>query len=62
MPSDTKIEVIKAPIPRITMRESESASYANRVIYYIKLSNGLVITKPEDFPENTEKKKEKSLR
>jgi hypothetical protein len=58
MTSDAKIEVIKAPIPPIKMRESEHTSYANRMAYYIKLSYGLVVTKPEGFLENSERKKE----
>jgi hypothetical protein len=33
-------------------------TYSNRVAYYVKLSNGLIATRPEDFTENTEKKKE----
>jgi hypothetical protein len=54
--SQAKVEVVKSPIPPIRSSDCFSAR-SNAVIYYIRLSNGIVVTRPEDFPENLEKKK-----
>lgn len=56
MPPKVKVEVIKSPIAPVRVPNHDSAAYSDRVIYYVKLSNGLVATRPEDFPNKSEKK------
>ena len=48
-----EIKVTKSPV--ISTRCSENI-LENSVVYYIRLSNGTVITKPQDFPENQKEK------
>ncbi len=48
--SQTKVEVIKSPIPPIPKSDS-CYDRTNDIIYYVRLSNGIIVTKPEDFPK-----------
>jgi len=50
MSSEVKVEVIKSPIAPVHIPDYDSTAYANRIVYCVRLSNGLVATKPEDFP------------
>jgi len=51
--SNDKITVIKSPmVPTSTF--DDSADYINRVAYYIRLSNGLIVSGPDDFPNENE--------
>jgi len=56
MPSKIGIKVVKMPIVRTQERDFEYA-YQSRIIYYVRLSNGIVVNKPEDFPNNIEEDK-----
>jgi len=58
MPSEVKVVVIKSPIAPVFIPDHGSTAYADRIVYYIKLSDGLVATRPEDFPNKSEKEKE----
>ena len=49
--AQVEIKVTKSPV--ISTHCSEN-SVENSVVYYIRLSNGAIVTKPEDFPENHE--------
>lgn len=49
--SQPKVEIINAPMPPIKCPNS-CTDWANAVIYSIKLSNGMMVTRPEDFLDN----------
>ena len=59
MSAEVKIEVIKSPISRVPMPGQGSVRDVDRLVYYVKLSNGLIATGPEDFQNDTQKRKEK---
>jgi len=61
MPKE-RVKVIRSPILPGLVSCDDSMTYSNSVVYYVKLSNGLIATRPEDFPENSEKKKESKQR
>lgn len=47
--SEEKISVIKSPV--VPMPDfSEEPDYEDHLVYYVYLSNGLIVTKPDDFP------------
>lgn len=48
MSSKVKVEVINSPISPVRIPEG-SIIYANKAVYYVKLSNGLVASGPADF-------------
>jgi hypothetical protein len=50
MPSESEIKVIKSPIMRTQEGDFLEYAYQDNVIYYVRLSNGVVVTRPEDFP------------
>jgi len=54
MPSESGIKVIKSPIVRTQEGSFLEHAYQDTIIYYVRLSNGIVITRPEDFPTNKE--------
>lgn len=49
--SQPKVEIINAPMPPNRCPDN-CTDRSNAVIYSIKLSNGMMITRPEDFPDN----------
>ena len=58
MPSKVEVTVTKSPIAPICIPDYDSAAFSDRVVYYVRLSNGLVATRPEDFPNKSEKKRD----
>ena len=50
MSSESGVKVIKSPIVRTQEGDFLEHAYQDTIIYYVRLSNGIVITKPEDFP------------
>jgi hypothetical protein len=50
MPSESGIKVIKSPIVRTQEGDFLEYAYQDTVVYYVRLSNGIVVTRPEDFP------------
>lgn len=56
--SSNEVTVIKSPVvpSRGDRRDFIEYAYRDRVIYYIRLSNGLIATKPEDFVNKVEVK------
>lgn len=48
MLSRVKVEIIKSPISPVRIPDG-ALVYANKAVYYVKLSNGLVVSGPEDF-------------
>ena len=56
--SSDEIKVIKSP--NVSLRENGEDfmehAYRGRIIYYVRLSNGLIATKPDDFFNEVEAK------
>lgn len=52
--SENEIKVIKSPIVSIRGVDENLVVVENKVVYYIRLNNGMVVTSPEDFPDNLE--------
>jgi hypothetical protein len=52
MPSESGIKVVKSPVTRTEEGDFLEYAYQDTVIYYVRLSNGTVATKPEDFPSD----------
>jgi hypothetical protein len=57
--SEEEIVVIKSPIVPTTKQTKpddaqteEKITYENQVIYSVRLSNGMIVTGPEGFPDN----------
>jgi hypothetical protein len=50
MPSEVGIKVIKSPIVRTHEGDFLEYAYQDTIVYYVRLSNGVVVTRPEDFP------------
>jgi hypothetical protein len=59
MSPEVEIKVIKSPISRAPMPDRGSVRDVHRLVYYVKLSNGLIAASPEDFENDTQKRKEK---
>jgi hypothetical protein len=51
MSSKAEVQVIKSPISPVRIPD-DFIIYANRAVYYVKLSNGLIASSPEDFVNN----------
>jgi hypothetical protein len=54
MPSENGVKIIKSPIVQTQEGGFLEHAYQDTIIYYVRLSNGIVITRPEDFPTNKE--------
>lgn len=52
--SEEEVSVIKSPIVP-TPDYGEQATLYDELVYYVYLANGIVATKPEDFPSDDEK-------
>jgi hypothetical protein len=52
--SEKEIRVIKSPIVPTPGADENIVIPENKVVYYIRLNNGMVVTKPEDFPNGPE--------
>ncbi|MFZ1038715.1 MAG: hypothetical protein WAN53_02395 [Candidatus Bathyarchaeia archaeon] len=52
--SENEIRVIKSPIVPTPGADENIVIPENKVVYYIRLNNGMVVTKPEDFPNGPE--------
>ena len=50
--SKTKVVVIKSPIIPFKGIDEEMTIYNNQVTYSVRLSNGMVITRPEEYPND----------
>jgi len=48
--SKEKIHIIKSPIVPMPDFGDDIVIYNDRVVYYVHLPNGIIATKPEDFP------------
>jgi hypothetical protein len=52
--SENEIRVIKSPIVPTPGADENIVIPENKVVYYIRLNNGMAVTKPEDFPNGPE--------
>ena len=52
--SKQKIVVIKSPIATLKGITDGTSYYRNQITYCVRLSNGMVITSPEEFPSEDE--------
>lgn len=52
--SENEIRVIKSPIVPTPGADENIVIPENKVVYCIRLNNGMVVTKPEDFPNGPE--------
>ena len=56
--SEEEIVVVKSPIvptrkqTKPDAQAEEEINYENQVIYSVRLSNGMIVTGPEGFPDN----------
>ena len=49
-----KITVIKSPVIPFKILVDGKITYGNQVTYSVRLSNGMVVTRPEEFPNEHE--------
>lgn len=61
MSSKNEIKIVKEPIVRTGEQDFLEYAYRDRIVYCVRLSNGMVVTKPEDFPTDVEENKKSSL-
>jgi hypothetical protein len=52
--SENEIKVVKSPTVPTPGVDENLAVVENKVVYYIRLNNGMVVTSPEDFPNGLE--------
>ena len=60
--SSNEIKIIKSPtvLPQGEREDYLEYTYQSKIIYYVHLSNGLIATKPDDFPDKVEEKEKLS--
>lgn len=47
-----EITVVKSPISQVELTDGDIGACSNELTYYVRLSNGMIATKPEDFPDD----------
>ena len=61
MPSN-EVTVIKGPIvPRGKEIDFLEYAYQGNIIYYVRLTDGLIVTKPDDYPKKVEVEKSDNI-
>lgn len=50
-----KITLIKSPLVPMDFLDEGRVNYDNQVTYSVRLSNGIIVTRPEEFPKEEEK-------
>jgi hypothetical protein len=48
--TQNKITIVKSPIVTMNLPYEFMVTYGNQVTYSVRLSNGMIISRPEDFP------------
>jgi len=48
----TKITIIKSPVAPMNLADESMVIYGNQVTYSVRLSNGMIVSRPEDFPND----------
>ena len=54
--SDSEITIVKSPIVPLNIPDGSMIIYANQVTYSVRLSNGMVVTRPDEFPNEKNEK------
>lgn len=49
---ENEIKVIKSPIVPSDKLDESIVISSNEFTYYVRLSSGVIVTKPEDFPDD----------
>jgi hypothetical protein len=52
-----EVTVVKSPVAPVTVPE-DTVAYGTELTYYVRLSDGMIVTRPEDFPTDEEKEEE----
>lgn len=48
----SKIIILKSPLVSAGITSDSTAIYANQVTYSVRLSNGMIVSRPEEFPSD----------
>jgi hypothetical protein len=52
MPQD-EVAVVKSPIIPVEFGDEDTMPHGNELTYYVRLPNGMIATKPEDFLDDS---------
>jgi hypothetical protein len=52
--AQNKITIVKSPVVPMNLPDEFMVTYGNQITYSVRLSNGMIVSRPEDFP-NKEK-------
>ncbi len=52
--SENEIAVIKSPVVPLNIPDKGMIIYGNQVTYSVRLPNGIIVTNPEEFPNDNE--------
>jgi hypothetical protein len=55
------VEVKRTKSPVVPVANAGYTQEGSGIVYYVRLSNGTIVNKPEDFVENGNKKTEKII-
>ena len=55
---ENEITVVKSPVAPVYVPDEDRVIYSNELTYYVRLSNGMIATKPEDFPDDKKDEEE----
>ena len=50
--TQNKITIVKSPIVTMNLPYEFMVTYGNQVTYSVRLSNGMIVSRPEDFPND----------
>jgi len=48
--AQNKITIVKSPLVPWNLPDEFMFTYGNHVTYSVRLSNGMIVSRPEDFP------------
>jgi len=52
--SKQKIKIIKSPLVPSGFSSDDMIVYTNQITYSVRLSNGMIVSRPEEFPNGNE--------
>jgi hypothetical protein len=47
-----KIIIVKSPVVPMNLPEEGMVIYGNQVTYSVRLANGMIVSRPEEFPND----------
>jgi len=47
---ESEITIVKSPVVPLDLPDDNMIIYGNQVTYSVRLPNGMIITRPEEFP------------